>query len=201
MWVVKLGGSLHRSDSLRAWLAALARAPSVVVVPGGGPFADTVRQAQQRWGFDDSAAHHMALLAMEQFGRMLCAMQAGLVPAASREQIDQALARGETPVWMPTAMAMADAAIEQSWQVTSDSLSAWLCGKLGAKRLILVKSADLPVYRPPVEDLERAGIVDEQFSRYLHRYGLRAWILGRDAPEQLAELIEGRPERAVSLTD
>jgi aspartokinase-like uncharacterized kinase len=48
--VVKLGGSLHDAAELGGWLAALAEAPGParVVVPGGGPFADAVRAAQER---------------------------------------------------------------------------------------------------------------------------------------------------------
>ena len=76
MWVVKLGGSLARSEALRGWLAVLARAGRgrAVVVPGGGRYADAVRAEQQRWGFDDSTAHSMALLAMDQYGHQLAAI-------------------------------------------------------------------------------------------------------------------------------
>ena len=48
--VVKLGGSFAFSVHLRAWIEAIAAcAGRVVIVPGGGPFADTVRAAQQEW--------------------------------------------------------------------------------------------------------------------------------------------------------
>ena len=61
-----------------AWL-------KVVVVPGGGPFADAVRTAQGLWQFSDEVAHVMAIGAMDQFGRMLCGIEAaaefcGLIP-------------------------------------------------------------------------------------------------------------------------
>ncbi len=66
--VVRLGGSHAFSPLLRPWLAAIgAAAGRVVLVPGGGPFADTVRSAQAAMGFDDLAAHRMALLAMAQY--------------------------------------------------------------------------------------------------------------------------------------
>ena len=80
--VVKLGGSLAFSQHLRAWISALAACPGrAVIVPGGGPFADAVRSAQTRMGYDDHAAHHMALLAMEQYGRALISLN-GLLAAA-----------------------------------------------------------------------------------------------------------------------
>ena len=49
MIVVKIGGSLGKADALRSWLAVLARGKGrVVVVPGGGAFADGVREEQRR---------------------------------------------------------------------------------------------------------------------------------------------------------
>jgi aspartokinase-like uncharacterized kinase len=143
VWVVKLGGSLAGSGLLRPWLAALAGRTDLVLVPGGGPFADAVRAAQPRLGFDDATAHHLALLAMEQYGRALCALQPGLAPAANPEEILNRLGSGLTPVWVPAAMVLADPGLRLGWDLTSDSLAAWLCGRLGAKALLLVKSCAL----------------------------------------------------------
>ena len=65
--IVKLGGSHSSGPHIRDWLAAIvAEAGGIVIVPGGGPFADAVRSAQPRMGFDDRAGDAMALLAMEQ---------------------------------------------------------------------------------------------------------------------------------------
>ena len=75
--VIKLGGSHAFAPHLRDWLAAIAGcAGSMVLVPGGGPFADLVRDAQARIGFDDDAAHRMALLAMAQYGCALASLNA-----------------------------------------------------------------------------------------------------------------------------
>ncbi|MFN0316892.1 MAG: aspartate kinase, partial [Burkholderiales bacterium] len=67
MWIVKLGGSLSRAGTLAQWLAAIAQVGrgKIIVVPGGGSYADAVRDEQERWRFDDSCAHSMALLAMD----------------------------------------------------------------------------------------------------------------------------------------
>src|SRR5882724_3145846 len=120
--VVKLGGSHAFSEHLAGWVAAIAAcAGDVVVVPGGGPFADAVRDAQPRIGFDDDAAHHMALLAMEQYGCALASLNRALVPADSLAAIQQALAAEKVPVWMPARMALAAKDIPAAWEITSDS--------------------------------------------------------------------------------
>ena len=103
--VVKLGGSFAYSDYLQQWIETLATcAGRVVIVPGGGPFADAVRLAQVRMRFDDRAAHHMAVLAMEQYGRALASFNSVLSPADSEGAIERDLIEKRVPVWMPSAM-------------------------------------------------------------------------------------------------
>ena len=178
--IVKLGGSHALQPHLRAWLTALAGCGGrAIVVPGGGPFADHVRDAQRTMGFDDRAAHHMALLAMEQFGAAICGLEPALVPAASLRAIRLALRAGRTPVWMPTKMALAATHdLPQSWDVTSDSLAAWLAGQVGARRVTLVKHGAPFGDRPDLADLAERGIVDPRFTRYLSAAGAEAAFLG-----------------------
>jgi dihydroneopterin aldolase len=89
--VVKLGGSMAGAAELGVWIAALVDSTlPLVIVPGGGPFADQVRDAQKRMGFSDKAAHAMAILAMDQFGHVLLDRHERLVPARSLAEIEQA---------------------------------------------------------------------------------------------------------------
>src|SRR3954471_11359363 len=119
--VVKLGGSHAFSGHLAGWIAAIADcAGDIVVVPGGGPFADGVRDAQSKMGFGDEAAHHMALLAMEQYGCALAGMNRACVLADSLAAIGRALAEEQVPVWLPSRMALAAKDIPCSWDVSSD---------------------------------------------------------------------------------
>ena len=77
MIIVKVGGSLYNTPELQHWLSALAAYSSqqtIVLVPGGGPFADQVRTAQTLHHFNDATAHHMAILSMKQFGLLISAL-------------------------------------------------------------------------------------------------------------------------------
>lgn len=138
--VVKLGGSHAESPLLPSWIRAIeAAAGRVVLVPGGGPFADAVRAAQPVMGFDDEAADAMAMLAMAQFGLALCSLGTRLVPSERPAEIREALAAGRVPVWAPLAMVRREGNLPASWSVTSDSLALWLACRLGAAALLLVK--------------------------------------------------------------
>jgi aspartokinase-like uncharacterized kinase len=192
--VVKLGGSLIGATDLPAWLDAIAGcAGRAVVVPGGGPFADAVRAAQPRMGFDDRAAHHMAVLAMEQFGCALESLHERFGRAQSIAAIRRTLSGRRVPVWSPTRMVLAAPEIPASWDVTSDSQAAWLAGKLGAERVLLVKAVQLPHQPVSLEDLVSRGVVDAAFPWFLRESGASAAILGPSDPAMLAAAMDGAP--------
>jgi 5-(aminomethyl)-3-furanmethanol phosphate kinase len=189
--VVKLGGSHATGPHLKDWLAAIAaEAGSIAIVPGGGPFADAVRTAQASMGFDDPAAHAMALMAMAQFGCALRSLNPALTLAASRSAILRALKDGKVPVWSPEPMARA-AALPETWNLTSDSLAAWLAGALGATRLLLVKHGHFETETIDAHDLAARGVVDPLFPRYLRESGARAWLAGPTDSARLAEGLRG----------
>jgi dihydroneopterin aldolase len=176
--VVKLGGSFAFAPELGGWLAAMARcAGHVVLVPGGGVFAESVRHAQTNMAFDDDAAHHMALLAMEQFGRALASLDACLAQASTAAAIDAALRDKKVPVWSPTRMVLT-ADIPASWDMTSDSLAAWLAQKLGAKRLLLVKHTRPAGDHVEIAQLVADEIVDPLFPEFLARSSAEAALAG-----------------------
>src|SRR5262249_51042050 len=175
--VLKLGGSHAFAQHLRDWLAAIARgAGHVVVVPGGGPFADAVRAAQAKMEFDEAAAHHMALLAMEQYGRALAGLEPHFRPAETVAAIRRLLRDGKVPVWAPTRMVLAARDIPRSWEVTSDSLALWLARQLGGARVVLVKHVEHGTDPIRVADLVGCGTVDPAFTRFLD--GVEASIIG-----------------------
>jgi len=68
--------------------------------------------------------------------------------------------------------------IAPSWSVTSDSLAAWLAGKIGAGRLWIVKHAKLSAGSARLKDLIAARIVDDEFARFLQMMPLPVSILG-----------------------
>jgi aspartokinase-like uncharacterized kinase len=172
--IVKLGGSLAAAGTLRTWLdVILARGGGrSIIVPGGGDFADGVRAAQQRLRFSDRTAHRMALLAMEQYALLLQELAPALRPCADEAQIEAALATGGIALWLPRPMVEADPAIAESWDVTSDSLAAWLAHRVGATRLVLVKSAPAPDAPLSPERLAALGLVDAAFPAYAAQAGI-----------------------------
>jgi aspartokinase-like uncharacterized kinase len=156
--VVKIGGGLLRDeglDGLRracAEVAAIAAARPVLVVPGGGPFADAVRTVDAQVGLSDNVAHRLALRAMDQLGVLLAPM----LPGA------ELVTRLATPRAL-SVLAVAPAftsrpGVPESWTVTSDSLAVLAAGAIGADEAVLLKPVSgilgrWPSYDRPLPEL------------------------------------------------
>lgn len=160
--VIKLGGSLLESEVLAA---CLDRVESVsmrtLVVPGGGAFAEQVRIEQRRLGFGDVAAHRMAILAMAQMALLFNALKPDFPLFSDLADIAR-LPR--VAIWSPDWADLDRAGVESSWDLTSDSLAAWLAGQVDADELIVVKAAPV-ASDASLEQLTQQGIIDRGFRR------------------------------------
>jgi probable H4MPT-linked C1 transfer pathway protein len=168
--VVKVGGSLAREPgALARALQALAGArPRPLVVPGGGPFADAVRRVHAGGGLSEETAHRMALHALGQSALWMqeLALQSGpALVVRSPEEVARAVEAGALPILASAEWLAHAEALPASWDVTSDSIAAWVAGKIGARRLLLLKSFALESSRVEAENLGDA--VDAHFARAL----------------------------------
>lgn len=178
MQVIKLGGSLSKSAALSDCLNRIAQGPSkVVIVPGGGDFADQVRFAQQQWQFNDVIAHEMAILAMQQMALLFKGLQPNFILANTVAEIKQQ--NQSVPIiWSPNISELNQDGVAASWEITSDSLAAWLATQLGATELILVKAASVPTNN--LAQLSQQGIIDDAFVRFVAHADFTIHILSKD---------------------
>jgi aspartokinase-like uncharacterized kinase len=117
----------------------MARGHRALIVPGGGPFADAVRHADARLALADSAAHWMAILAMDQYAHLIASRLADAALVYDRAGIADALRGGRIPVIAPARWLQDADPLPHSWEVTSDSIAAWLADQVSATALVLIK--------------------------------------------------------------
>src|SRR5688500_9081954 len=145
--VIRVGGGLlphaEHFDAALAAIAEAARSCRLLIVPGGGPFADTVRDVDRQHRLSNSAAHWMAVLAMDQYAHLITSRMPSSVVVDCERGIADALAAILVPVLAPSRWLRAADPLPHSWDVTSDSIAAWVAGALDAKRLVLVKPAEV----------------------------------------------------------
>ena len=143
--VVKLGGSLINSapDIVNKLIeyseSSKGHNVSILIVPGGGIFADSIRSASKQYDIGEVAAHWMATLAMEQYGYYLI----DKTGARGVNSIDD-LPNGVS-ILLPYRLLKDRDELSHSWGVTSDTIAAWVANMIGVgvdARLVKVTDVD-----------------------------------------------------------
>jgi len=168
--LISIAGALGRVCEV---VGSVARQHRIVVVPGGGPFADAVRDFDRSVGLAPGTAHWMALLAMDQYGLVLTDRIPGAVLVDEAGDVAERLADGRVVVLAPSRWLRSADVLPRTWDATSDSVAAFVAGALDATRLILIKPGT--ALREPV---------DSCFTSVLP-YGMPYAVIGCDRLEEL----------------
>jgi aspartokinase-like uncharacterized kinase len=180
--VVKIGGGLTvvpgALETTCATVARLGRNRPVIVLPGGGPLAEGVRDFQRRVGVSDDAAHWMAILAMDQFAHVLAERIVGAELVEEPGGLGSVLEAGGIAVLGAYRWMRAADVLPHSWSVTSDSIAAFVAGAVDAGHLVLIK----PVAGKPPD------LVDPCFAAVLPA-GLPWTVMSWDRLDELESVI------------
>ncbi len=189
--VVKLGGSLMRSSELTDWLdtiQSLATMTNIIIVPGGGEFADKVREMQTLLAFDGQVAHRLALLAMTQYGYLLTGMNQSLHVVEDIETLLSRLGGNVPQLWLPTDLLKDESEIPASWDYTSDSIALWLATKLTADSLVLVKAKALKKTETSVEEGITNDALDKGFQELSDKFQGEIHLINKYHYQRLIDL-------------
>lgn len=189
-FVLKIGGSLIGSarNLMLRLIDLTSNGYSFLVVPGGGPMADLVRDIYSKMQVSEEAAHWMAILAMEQYAYLL----ADGTGAMLSQEIERCAG---LKVLLPYgALLENDEGLQHSWDYTSDSVAAIAAARLDAD---IIKATDVDgvildgklVEEICANDLiGRGTCIDEGALRLLE--GRRCWILNGSDPERFISMLK-----------
>jgi aspartokinase-like uncharacterized kinase len=179
--VVKLGGSLYHQVPEIVPLLCRSGCP-LLVVPGGGLFADAIRQARVK----DDAAHWMAIAAMEQYAWFI---------ASHGMRVTDILSVPEaTTVFLPYICMRQCDPFPHSWDVTSDSIAAWIAAELGIELLVL-KSIDgislNGIIQNHVTMTLENDVVDPFFISFVLKHKLKTTIINGKSGKGIEKFLNG----------
>lgn len=217
--VLKVGGSLAEdSASLRKLcrkLGELAEVHRIVVVPGGGRFADIVRELDKTFGLSDTVAHKMAILAIDEYGLFLSDVTPNSFVSDALDEVED-YKKGILPIFLPSQVMFSRDPLEHSWDVTSDSISAYIASVLHAEKLVLVTDVDGICSEDPkkngdaslidelsVEELlrwNRRTSVDKTLPRILWLAKLDCYVVNGKHPERIECILENKKTVCTHLT-
>jgi 5-(aminomethyl)-3-furanmethanol phosphate kinase len=201
--VLKVGGSLaENADSLARLcqeLSFLAKEYKIAVVPGGGEFADTVRKFDRTYGLSDVVAHKMAILAMDQYGLLLSDVTPNSYVSYSLKENSKHV-KGKLLIFLPSQLMFREDPLENSWDVTSDTIAAYIADLMHAKKLVLVTDVDGIFSENPKKNVDTV-LVEEMSAEELQGWKRRTSV-DKTLPKMLLEtkldcyVVNGRyPER------
>lgn len=170
--VLKLGGSLldlgDLPQRLRAVIAKLD-GDRPLLVCGGGDAADIVRRWHETHALDEEQSHWLAMESIRLNQRLLLTLMPELKLVSNRAAAESAWTRGRVPlldlmsfVSIEESQAERSVALPHLWDVTSDSLAAWIAIRWPASRFVLLKSAELPPHSS-LSLLASSGLLDDFF--------------------------------------
>jgi 5-(aminomethyl)-3-furanmethanol phosphate kinase len=172
--LIKVGGSLLDWPELPSRLMEFLQhrresEPDVrpVLFCGGGVFADAIRRFDHLHHLGEFAAHRLAIQAMDLASTVLFCLIPRALPVDRVEALDEEIADDDISVLVPSAFldeleSRRPSPLPRTWDVTSDTIAAWMAGELKARSLVLLKSASLPP-RATRDQAARLKLVDPFF--------------------------------------
>ena len=190
--VLKLGGSLMHSKELVVWLENIfsrTRDNIIIVVPGGGKFAENIREAQRQLNFNNKIAHKMALLAMCQYGYFLTGINADIKILKNTKILHLDKNIGGPLLWLPDDLLENISEISENWDFSSDSISLWLATYLAADKLVIVKSKKIIYNQSRIKDHIANEDVDKGFKKNINKYKGEIFFLENTEHYQLENIL------------
>ncbi len=198
-WVVKIGGSLfpHHAKRLLGELVG----ENVIVVCGGGVFANKIRDYDLEFRFSDTASHESAILCMDIMGILLADLVDGAQATYTIRGAYRIKEDGKVPVILPSRILHYINSLPHSWDVTSDSIAFYISKILDAKLLIATDVDGIYTMSPSIEG---AKLIKEIRARKLLSFGETS--VDKELPKLLIEnksdcyVVNGKhPERVLSV--
>jgi len=210
--MLKVGGSLaifpQKLRGLCQILSEVSEKYPLIVLPGGGEFADTVRTLDERFKLSCWVSHRMSILGQDQYGFLLKDLISNAVEVSTFEETQRALDCKKLPIFLPSKLFFSEDPLENSWDVTSDSIAAYIAGRMDIPKVLFVTDVDGIYTENPknqtdfrflqevtIQELmarnERTS-VDKFLPTLLIKRPLESFVVNGLFPERVVALIEGK---------
>ncbi|MCX9082782.1 MAG: amino acid kinase [Candidatus Methanoperedens sp.] len=189
MILIKLGGSLIQSAKriVRDLMEYTnSTGESILIVPGGSIFADTVRKVNP----SQEAAHWMAILAMEQYGYYLA-------DGTNVKLTDRLENTNETFILLPYNLLKNNDELPHTWDVTSDTIAAWVALKQKARFIKLTDVDGIYLEGLLQNELNAKDLigketcVDAELPHFLMKYNMNCEIINGNCPGRVVNALKG----------
>lgn len=197
-------------------LTEVSQKHKLIIVPGGGEFADVIRSLDTRFFLSCGVSHKMAILGMDQYGLLLSDLMPNSVAVSKLEEIEYSFEMGKLPIFLPSNLLLKDDQLENSWNVTSDAIALYIANKLETNQVLLITNvdgifSDNPKTHSDARFIERLSAsellamnkrtsVDETLPKLLLKSPITCFVVNGLFPERVKAILDGQPAICTLIT-
>ena len=198
---MKIGGSLFPKHAID--LAKKLKNTDSCIVVGGGEFANLIRKYNDEINFSEEANHWTAIDCMDIMAKLVNDKVESAKLAYSIEEINQISNEGFTPIFIVSEFLKKEDPFECSWDVTSDSIAAYVAHLLNANLLIVTNVNGIYTQEPKesgstfISKIDAKTLltfpetsVDVMLPSLLLKFGTNCYVVNGKYPERVLSLID-----------
>ena len=199
--VVKIGGSLFPNYAIN--LAEKLKNTGSVIILGGGEFANLIRKYDDDINFSEETNHWTAIDCMDIIAKLVNDKVDSTKLAYSIEEVNAISDEGFTPIFVVSEFLKREDPFECSWDVTSDSIAAYVSHILNANLLIVTNVNGIYTQEPKepgstfISKIDATKLltfqessIDVMLPSLLLEFGSDCYVVNGKYPERVLSLID-----------
>jgi hypothetical protein len=199
--VVKIGGSLFPRYAID--LAERLKSTDSLIILGGGEFANLIRKYDAEMNFSDGANHWTAIDCMDIIAKLVNDKVESAELAFSIDEANKLSNKGFTPIFVVSEFLKKENPFECSWDVTSDSIAAYVAHVLNANLFIVTDVNGIYTREPKepgstfISKIDATTLltfqessIDVMLPSLLLEFGTDCYVVNGKYPERVLSLID-----------
>ena len=199
--VVKIGGSLFPDYAIE--LAKQLKNTNSLIILGGGDFANLIRKYDEEIHFSQKTTHWAAIDCMDIIAKLVDDKVGSTKLAYSIEEANEISDDGFTPIFIVSRFLKTEDPFECSWDVTSDSIAAYVSHLLNAKLLIVTDVNGIYTQEPKepgstfISKIDAKTLltfqessIDVMLPSLLLEFGTNCYVVNGKYPERVLSLLD-----------
>ena len=199
--VVKIGGSLFPDNAIQ--LAKKLENTDSLIILGGGEFANLIRKYDSSQSFSGEVTHYTAIDCMDIIAKLVNDKVDSTKLAYTLDEAVAISDEGYTPIFIVSDFLIEEDPFECSWDVTSDSIAAYVSHSLNANLLIVTNVNGIYTREPSEEGSKfiskidakklltfEESSIDVMLPSLLIEFGTNCYVVNGMYPERVLSLID-----------
>ncbi|WP_295600160.1 delta 1-pyrroline-5-carboxylate synthetase [uncultured Methanobrevibacter sp.] len=199
--VVKIGGSLFPKHAIE--LARQLENTNSAIILGGGEFANLIRKYDDEMNFTEEANHWTAIDCMDITAKLVNDKVDSTGLAYTIDEVKELSDDGLTPIFIVSDFLRSEDPFECSWDVTSDSIAAYVAHLLNANLLIVTNVNGIYTQEPKepgstfISKIDAKTLltfqessIDVMLPSLLLKFGSDCYVVNGKYPERVLSLID-----------